>query len=67
MTSLKYQRGMGDFLVSCSYDTTAAIWACPGFLPVKTLPHQGIYSKAHLKYSLNTNLRIRYALNQDIE
>lgn len=41
VTSLKYQRGMGDFLVSCSYDTTAAIWACPGFLPVKTLPHQG--------------------------
>ena len=32
---------MGDFLVSCSYDTNASIWACPGFLPIKTLPHQG--------------------------
>ena len=41
VTSLRYQRGMGDFLVSCSYDTNASIWACPGFLPIKTLPHQG--------------------------
>ena len=32
---------MGDFLVSSSYDTNASIWACPGFLPIKTLPHQG--------------------------
>lgn len=32
---------MGDYLVSSSYDSTTAIWACPGFLPVKTLPHSG--------------------------
>ena len=32
---------MGDFLVSCSYDSNASVWACPGFLPIKTLPHQG--------------------------
>ena len=41
VTSIRYQRGMGDYLVSCSYDSTCAIWACPGFLPVKTLPHSG--------------------------
>jgi len=48
VTSLRYQKGMGDYLVSGSYDSTAAIWACPGFLPVKTLTHSGKLMSADL-------------------
>lgn len=39
---LKFQGSRGEYLITCSYDGTAKVWAHPGWSPLKTLAgHDG--------------------------
>ncbi|XP_030853727.1 U4/U6 small nuclear ribonucleoprotein Prp4 [Strongylocentrotus purpuratus] len=42
ITGLKFQGTTGDYLITCSYDGTAKVWAHPGWSPLNTLAgHDG--------------------------
>ena len=37
ISHLKFQDGVGHYLVTSSYDNTAKVWSHPGWTPLKTL------------------------------
>ncbi|XP_071490179.1 U4/U6 small nuclear ribonucleoprotein Prp4-like [Diadema antillarum] len=42
ISGVKFQGSRGDYLITCSYDCTAKVWAHPGWSPLKTLAgHDG--------------------------